>query len=88
MILRFGAVWSYINGLARLLLTEKILVSIKLAYAHFRDTDSSSGFSLTEKQLKCYYDEIFIFFFQPFFSKIKYEIQMQTKGNYHESRPS
>ena len=39
-------------GLERLLLTEKILVSIKLAHAHFRDTDSSSDFSLTGKQLR------------------------------------
>ena len=37
-------------------------------------------------QLKCYYDEIFIFFSNHFSPKCK--IQMQTKGNYHESSPA
>ena len=45
-------------GLARLLLTETILVSIKLAHAHFRDTDSSSGFSLTGKQLRVVLNDV------------------------------
>ena len=41
-------------GLARLLLTEKILVSIKLAHAHFRGTDSS----LTGKQLRVVLNDV------------------------------
>ena len=36
--------------------------------------------------LNCYYDEIFIFFSNRFSQKCK--IQVQTKGNYHESRPT
>ena len=52
----------------------------------FNKSENPLEHIMISNDLKCYYEEIFIFFFQPFSQKWK--IQMQTKGNYHESRPT